>query len=148
MAEIKPESSAIIMAVFRDGIRDTAITVALREHDDGSALSGSTKAISGLVDFLITSINTLQLTMFTKDSMHTLDLPEKPNRSWLLLLRANKIDIIRRKGLVQSIRRPQSSLPRIFIDLLYFVTLIRLIIHFLVIYTTNTVTLSLSFRLD
>ena len=57
---MKPESSAIIMAVFLDGIRETAITTALREHDDESAPTGSTKAISGLVDFLIITNNTLQ----------------------------------------------------------------------------------------
>jgi len=40
------------MAVFLDGMRETAITVALREHEDWSAPMGSTNAISGLVDFL------------------------------------------------------------------------------------------------
>jgi len=43
------------MAVFLDGMRETAMTTALREHDDWSAPTGSTKAISGLVDFLTTS---------------------------------------------------------------------------------------------
>jgi len=47
------------MAVFRDGMRDTAITTALREHDDGPVPTGSTSAISGLVDFL-TSKGTVQ----------------------------------------------------------------------------------------
>jgi len=47
----------MMMAVFLDGIRDTAITRALCEHDAWSAPIGSTKAISGLVDFLATPPN-------------------------------------------------------------------------------------------
>lgn len=42
-----------MMAVLRDGARDTAVTTALREHDVKSATSaGSTDTISGRVDFL------------------------------------------------------------------------------------------------